>query len=424
MRRAVSYLAISVVLLALTVGGCKNPLLSGGILHFDQGRFERARETLIEAIEQEPENAEAHFWLGKTYAELDSTQLAREFLDKAAELGVARLPEMAADVDNALEHYWSANHNEGLSAATAAQKAKAEGNTEEEQRNFRLALNKFKRARVYGPDKEETPRNMGAVYFNLGEVDSGLVALKESRRLAGPGDERAAGLLFDQYRFLGDQAAANRALPDAIRFYSEAEALRPDDADLLFSLGVVHYQLAEEDTANAETHMTGAVKYFEKTLEVNPDDQEALYNAASLHLELDGCDKGLAQARQLLDLDPRQGRYYDLVGRLSDCLGEKSERVAGLVFSRALRSGDVVPSEGFEEHRGTYGPTSDLVRKHREEGAPEEVRVFTDATGGEYATWFYWSRGKAFAFYNGEKKYETSFRPQRQTEESGTGSQQ
>jgi tetratricopeptide (TPR) repeat protein len=170
--------------------------------------------------------------------------------------------------------------------------------------------------------------------------------------------------------------------------------------------------------------MAGAVKYFEKTLKVNPDDQEALYNAASLHLELESCDEGLAQARQLLDIDPRQGRYYDLVGRLSDCLGEKSERVAGIVFSRALQSGDVVPSEAFEDHRGTYGPTSDLVRKYREEGEPEEIRVFTDATGGEYATWFYWSRGKAFAFFEGEKKYEINFKSQREAEGIGTDSQQ
>ena len=166
--------------------------------------------------------------------------------------------------------------------------------------------------------------------------------------------------------------------------------------------------------------MFGAVEYFEKTLGVNPDDQEALYNAASLHLDLENCDKGLPQAKQLLDLDPRQGRYHDLVGRLSDCLGEKSERVAGLVFSRARRSGDVVPIDDFRTHRDTYGPSSDLVRRHREEGEPEEIRVFTDAAGGEYATWFYWSRGKAFAFYNGDKKYETSFKPQRRMEESGT----
>ena len=40
MRRAISCLAVSLVLLAIVAGGCKNPLLSGGILHFDQGRYE------------------------------------------------------------------------------------------------------------------------------------------------------------------------------------------------------------------------------------------------------------------------------------------------------------------------------------------------------------------------------------------------
>ncbi len=82
-----------------------------------------------------------------------------------------------------------------------------------------------------------------------------------------------------------------------------------------------------------------AVEYFEKTLACKEDDQDALFNAASLYLELKDCEKGIVLAKKLLDLNPREGRYYDMVGRLNDCLGKKSERVAGLVFSRALKNG-------------------------------------------------------------------------------------
>lgn len=429
MRRTITWAVVCIGLLSIISGGCKNPLLSGAILHFDQGRYERAHETLLKAIEQEPQNAEAHFWLGKTYAELDSTYLARQYLDKAAELAGERHPEMAVSANEALAHYWSRHHNNGLSAATGAQKAKNEGKPDEAAEGFRTSLGQFQRARIYGPDKEETPRNMGAVYFNLGLVDSGLVALKDSQKLADPGDERAANQLFEQYRFLGDQAGLRRTddgerdpegLKDAVKFYSEAEALRPNDPDLLFSIGVVYYQLAETDEALRIERMTKAAEYFEKTLAVNPDDQEALYNAASLHLELETCDKGLPLATHLLDLDPRQGRYHDLVGRINDCLGEKTVRLAGLVFSRALRSGDVVPAAEFKTHREEWGPQSDLMRKHREAGEPEEIRTFTDAHGGKYVTWFYWTRGTAYAFYNGDEKYETNFKPQQPEDESGT----
>src|SRR4030042_1197652 len=117
----------------------------------------------------------------------------------------------------------------------------------------------------------------------------------------------------------------------------------------------------------------------------------------------------MPMARHLLDLDPRQGRYYYLLGRLSDCLGNKTERVSGLVFSRALTSGDSLPAEGFRAHVEAYGPSSDLVRKYREEGEPEEIRTFTDASDDVYAAWFYWTRGKAFSFKSGKKEYETSF---------------
>jgi tetratricopeptide (TPR) repeat protein len=417
MKRAVLGSVTVTAFLAVTVVGCKNPQLSGGILHFDQKRYERARETLIAAIQQEPNNAEAHFWLGKAYAELDSTQQARATLDKAAELAASGTkPEVKSDIENAIDHYWSQRHNEGLSFAKAAQDAAALDKPDEAKKNWRLALNQFKKARIYNDKKEETPRNMGVSYFNLAEIDSGLAALRDAQALA-PGDEKAADILFNQYRNLGDQAAEKgmsdpQSLKDAVRFYQEAEKIRPTDSDLLFSIGVMHYQIAEADTAARKSHYGEAVSYFERAIEGKPDDQEALFNASTLHLELKSCDKGIVLAKRLLDLNPREGKHHDLVGRLSDCLGQKNDRVAGLVFSRALQGGEVVPLEGFKEMVQSKGAQSDLMRRYREEGSPEEVRSFKDASNREYMAWFYWTRGKALAFYGGEFKYQTSFKPQ------------
>lgn len=422
MRRGMFTILFAGFFLVVSTTSCKNPNLSGGILHFDQKRYERARETLLKAIAQEPSNAEAYFWLGKAYAELDSTQMARTSFMKAVDLAGPKFPTMGKDVENAMDHYWSMRHNDGLQYAKAAQDAKTAEKPEEMKKNFRLALNQFKRAQIYSDKKEETPRNMGVCYFNLGQVDSGLVALQQAQRLSPPGDSKAAKLLFGQYRDLGDQAAAKGGVEgcnDAIKFYAEAEKLIKSDCDLLYSMGVVHYQLAEADTSLRKVEYRSAVDYFEKTLACKEDDQDALYNAASLYLELKECDKGIVLAKRLLDLDPHEGRYYDMVGRLNDCLGKKSERVAGLVFSRALKSGDVVPVENLKGEIEKMGGTSDAMRKYREEGKPEEVRSFTDAGGAEYLCWFYWSRGKALAFIRGEYKYEMAFKPQKVTTPEG-----
>jgi tetratricopeptide (TPR) repeat protein len=407
----------AIVVAGIVAGaGCKNPQLSGGILHFDQKRYDRARETLLEAVKQEPTNAEARYWLGMSYAELDSTQAARATFEKSIELAGDLQPEVKEKAQRALEHYWSVRHNEGLSYAKAAQEAQGMDKPDEARKNFELALGQFKKARVYVPTKEETPRNMGVIYFNLGHVDSGLVALKDAQGLAAPGDQDAARMLFTQYRELGDRAAEKGmddpvSLRDAIKFYEEAQTLRPDDADLLFSLGVVEYQLAETDSVNRAAHYQKAAGHFERALTIKPEDQEALFNAATLHLELKTCDEGLTLAKRLLDLNPREGKHHDLVGRLSDCLGQKNERVAGLVFSRALQ-GEMVPVEGFKESIQAKGAQSDLIRRYREEGSPEEVRTFKDASNREYMAWFYWTRGKALAFYEGEFKYQTTFKPQ------------
>jgi Flp pilus assembly protein TadD len=419
MRRVIPWILISGVFLAIFATSCKNPQLSGGILHFDQKRYERARQTLLAAVKQEPENAEAYLWLGKAYAELDSTQKAQQSFVKAASLEGPKFPTVKTDVANALEHYWSLRHNEGLNFAKTANDAKVNDKPAEAAQNFRLALNQFKKARVYEPMKEETPRNMGVCYIMLGEVDSGLVALQESAKLAPAGDTKAQALLFDKYRQLGDQAAerGDAGLNDAVRFYSEAEKIRPEDPDLLFSLGVVYYQIALADSSGQTEKLTKAVDYFDRTLKVKPDDQEALFNAASLDLELKKCDEGLAKAKALLDLDAQKGRNYDLVGRLSDCLGNKGDRIMGILFKRALDSGDLVPLDDFRTHIEKWGPGSDAMRRYREEGKPEEVRSFKDTSSREYECWFFYTRGKAYIFSDGAYKYETSFKAEKPKEE-------
>jgi cytochrome c-type biogenesis protein CcmH/NrfG len=419
MRRVIPWILLSCFFLAVFSTSCKNPQLSGGILHFDQKRYERARQTLLTAVKQEPANAEAYLWLGKAYAELDSTAQARVAFDKASSLESPKFPTVKTEAANALEHYWSLRHNEGLNFAKTANDAKINDKAAEATQNFRLALNQFKKARVYEPRKEETPRNMGVCYIMLGEVDSGLVALKESASLAPPGDSKSRDLLFDKYRQLGDQAAerGDTGLNDAIRFYSEAENLRPEDPDLLFSLGVVYYQIALGDSAGQKEKLGNAVDYFDRTLKVKPDDQEALYNAASLDLELQKCEAGIEKARTLLDLDPHKGRNYDLVGRLSDCLGNKGDRIQGILFKRALDSGDIVPLDDFRAHLEKWGPGSDTMRRYREEGKPEEVRSFKDTSGREYECWFFYTRGKAYIFSDGTFKYETSFKAEKPKEE-------
>ncbi|MFB3910177.1 MAG: tetratricopeptide repeat protein [Candidatus Eisenbacteria bacterium] len=418
MRRGFSWILAGFFVLGLAATGCKNPQLSGGILHFDQKRYERARETLLNAVKQEPNNAEAHFWLAKAYAELDSTAQSRAEFDKAAQLAEQYNPELKPEITNALGHYWSEHHNKGLTFGKAAQDARNAETPDEKlaQENFRLALNQFKRARVFDPTKEETPRNMGVMYFNLGQVDSGIVELQESQRLSPAGDSQAGEILFTQYRRLGDQAAEKGSpenptgLQDAVKFYTLAEQIQPNDADLLFSLGVVNYQLATADTARHVEYYRKAASYFEKTLEQKPDDVDALNNVANLYYDLKDCEKGLVYAQRLLDLNPCEGRSYDLVGRMNDCLGKKNERVAGLVFARGLQSGTQVPVADIQTELEKLSASA--LRKYREEGKPEEIRTFTDSSGADYSVWFYWTRGKALAFVRGDFKYETKFKPQ------------
>jgi len=418
--------------------GCSNPNLAGGKLHFDQKRYDRALETFKLARQQMPASGEARLWVGRAFAEIeraDSTTTSTAGADSASanfDRALALDPRLEKQVADVRGHYWSERFASGVTAARAAQDNVDQGDKGAAQREYRSSLNYFKKALVYSTekDKKQTYENLGKMYFNLNQVDSALAIFNLVRSMA-PDDPMTKGILFDVYFNQGqkcyqdaadalqhsDSTKARAGFKQALSLYAKSSEVvseeKQQQSDLLFQQGAAAYELAYLEKAEKNDYLGKAAEGYEGVLKLTPDDIDVLYNLALVYRDKADYQKARDVARRLLDLKPTEGQYHDLVGRMEDKLGNKNALIAGLIFGKALKQGSTVAPTEARARSEKFGPSSDIARRFRENGQPEDLRVFPDQNGKEYECWFYWARGTAFAFVDGSQKYDTKFAGQK-----------
>ncbi|KAB1157532.1 tetratricopeptide repeat protein [Flavobacterium luteum] len=146
------------------------------------------------------------------------------------------------------------------------------------------------------PRDEKIPSKRGEIYKNIalilvqeGKVDEAKNALAEAR-VANPDDTSLMLTEADLYLKLEDFATYKKLITEVLE-------KNPNDADLLFNLGVIS---AKTDTADAE-------KYYKKAIEIKPDYVNAYLNLAIL--KLDGEKKIIDEMNKLGNSEKDNKRY-------------------------------------------------------------------------------------------------------------------
>lgn len=400
----------------LVFAACNNPHLAGGKLHFDQQRYERAKENFELAVEKMPESGEAHLWLGRAEAELGQVDAAASNFDKAASLE----PRIAEDVKNAREHYWSELFNNAIAYVEEADDVRVQGGDPTEK--FRSALREFQQAVKYNPAAHQTYTNIGKLYFNLGEVDSALTMFGHVREMA-PDDATVSELLFSVYKDQGNRAfesaidakqvdknneAALEMFHNAHTFYIRAAEMKPEDVELNQNRGAVAWELADLQPERKDEMLAQSQAAYDKVLAQEPDNLDVLENLALLHSELGSYEKAKVLAAKLVDLEPKEGRYHVHLGRIVGEMGDKPAMLGELLLGQVINNGVNVDPTQARVQAEKYGPRSDILSRFREAGEPEEIKTYT-ASGSSYEVWFYWTRGTAYAFEAGNEIYTGRF---------------
>lgn len=411
-------LALVGTLAATCFIACSNPHLSGGKLHFDQERYDRAEENFKLAIEKDPANGEAYMFLAMAQAEQDRPADAAANFAKALELA----PRLQDDIVRNRNHYWTDRYNSALAFTDEAEGFQAKGDEAAAKEKFRAALVEFKKGIILNPDSTKTWMNMGATYFNLGHVDSALATFQKVHAMA-PDNRDLNATLTSVYKDQGnrafnqgldanrndDKAAAQKNYEAAIEFYNQAAEVGGADVELKQNRAGASWELSELAPERKDELLTNAVADYDAVLAEEPGNVDVLKNLANLQAIRGQNEKALELAARLVDIDPKKGEYHLMQGTFHQSLGNKTEMIGDIIISQTLDTGVVMPAADAKTAGEKYGTASGMLAQYRENGQPEEWRTYQDKGSTTYDVWFYWTRGRAFVFQGGKQIYDKRF---------------
>jgi tetratricopeptide (TPR) repeat protein len=329
-------LGLAALAATLVVAGCTNANLVGGRNYVDQGVYDKAVAVLEKAVQELPEDPEAHFLLGKSYAATENYAKAAAELDRASQLD----PRFyALRADTVRQDTFAKLFNGAGELLNANQYAQA--------------LERYQTASLFASKTDvkqqiTVHQNLGYVYTKLGRRDEAIKeymtiyqldptnvdALKTTLQLhidAGerakamaickdivaqrPGDVLVTSTLADMYmedadaaRDRGDVDGQRNAIREALPLWEAILAAKPDDMTAQYQIGVCYYTL--EDFAQAGDN-------FEKVVDAtDPKDQlhvDALSNYAASLYKLKQFGSAETQIRELIALEPGECGHYRLL---------------------------------------------------------------------------------------------------------------
>jgi tetratricopeptide (TPR) repeat protein len=312
------------------IAGCADQNLVGGRNYIDQNEYAKAAEVLEKAVAKQPENPEAQFLLGLSYAKTSQFEKAAVSLEEASRLDPAFY---ALRADTVQEDVYAQLFNAGNSFLNAGQYAEA--------------LDRFQKAALFRPDSKDLYQNLGFVHTRLGQRDEAIRAYRRMSEIdpddtaalrtvlgilseAGereqaygiareilkskPNDLQMLKLLADMYyqdadsaKARGDAAEEESKLRQIIPLY-ESLAQGGNNAAAIYELGLVYYRLNDLDKA---------ALYFEQTTEITESDspmyRDSLYNLAVALYKTKQFVLAERRVRELIALEPGECEHYRLL---------------------------------------------------------------------------------------------------------------
>lgn len=395
----------------VVLGACsKSEFLSGGKLHFTQGRPERALELFEKAVAEQPKNAEAHLWYARSLAELERDPEAVAELRKAVELD----PLQKEMVDNTVLSYWSKRYNDALRFVQLADEARGEGDEAAAAKELERAEERLRRAVIFTPDSVQNYSNLGKVLFQLGRRDEAMEYFEQAKGMSA-GKPRLQAFLFSLFKVLGEQALQGEdqaAIERALTLLLDAETLPAEPDRMLevhFNIGSAYYALSEMDEARKAEYLEQAAIYYNKVLERDAEDVMALESLAYVYSDQGRHDEAIAIGQKRLDLEPWGEDPNMLMMRLYTAAKNNRMANAHLLFIQLRKQGQRLPLDNVRADAGQWGPSADMLKMLRDRGAPEERRSYTVGLT-THECWYYWTEGRIFFFQEGQEQFRIAFK--------------
>ena len=318
-----------------------------GMIQDRKGAYDEARRALLLSVKLDPSIAAVRIYLGRMYLRSNQPDPAKIEFQMAIRLG-----------DNA-----SADAHYGLGLALNAQ-----SNYEEALPNLRAAVEArpADAARLFALGQCEVELAQREDVRNLEQIESlpeGRTTVPNDRYLAGithlekalsasPSEEFSRSVEMDlaiAYSHSGKDNEAAEIFQKQLKFW-------PESAQLHFNLGVVcgHLQWYPE-----------AVAEFQQALRLQPGNDHARLAIAHVYLSYGQFKEAIPYLESYIQHNPDYARAYQLLGRAYRRLGQYSEAVD------VLRKGVQLDSESYEAR---YDLGASLARLGETDKAIEQLQ--------------------------------------------------
>lgn len=333
--------ALVVVGLLFAIGCGGSTAFRSGKVYYEKNKdYVKAEEMFKQAIEEEPQNWEAHLYLALALAQQEKYAEAEESFTYAREIA----PEDKKELVYGNQHkFFVDNYNQGI--------------TRNSTKNYDEAVEFFKKAVAVEPTYAKGHVNLGVAYSMLGENDKALAAFQEAVRV-DPTSVEAWENLGITYQAMREYTKAREAFakmveldPDnvngkyaladmyfnegnhekALEFYEQTAETQTDDPALQYQIGASNFSL--EDYSEA-------AMAFQKAAALAKDSdvdlyRDSMYNLAISYLRLEEYEAARATTERLLELG-ETADMYELLGRILSKMGLKDEAIKAYEKAKEL----------------------------------------------------------------------------------------
>jgi tetratricopeptide (TPR) repeat protein len=334
---------LSTLLLFVLFTGCQDTYTTSAKVYMQQNNYDKAIEQCLLAVDQIPNNAEAYFVLGQAYGQKGIYHEMNEAFTKS----LAISPIHEADIKYNRDKFYADLFNSGVANIKedklddAARKfeiaieilpKKLDGYknlafTYTKMGKDSMAVETYKKAIVIDSTDMELRTFMGILYYKAKKFESCISTMSTVMAKANPKSKQYADALYYtaySYDLLG------RA-DEALGVYEKALEQSPNDVDLLFNLGRLHYM---------KSNYEKALDYFGKVLQSNPDDFEGNMNVGNCYLQLKKYQEALPSLEKAVQIKPDNSQAWNNLAVAYINLSMKDKGKEAFDKAEALRKED------------------------------------------------------------------------------------
>jgi len=249
-------------------------------------------KTYKQRVEKNPDDAEAHFLLGVTYANLKMYKKSIESFKQ-----VIRIDPYCADAHNntGLVYFESGKYKESIESSKQAIRIDPDcmdahynlGVTYANLKMYKKSIESYKQAIRIDPDYRDAYYNLGHAYYELGKYKESIEPNKQAIRI-DPDFVLAHHNLGAAYSELGKKE-------EAIESYKQAIRIDPDYATAHRGLGRAYSDSGKYNEA---------IESYKQAIRIDPDDAEAYNGLGHAYHKLGKFNESIESLKQAIKLDP------------------------------------------------------------------------------------------------------------------------